>query len=156
MDIMSKFTVEKNKKKIRLEFKAASGNDLIEAQKLYSKTFTSLLDEGGLLRDNLATKLKKQGLWSEEKQEKLEKLQKAVVDNEHALHKGNISLKEAREIALQIRADRTEQAFLLVDYQRYDKITIEGQADNAQFNYLVSVCTVYSKHNKPYFKDYYK
>ena len=35
-----------------------------------------------------------------------------------------------------------------------DTHTAEGQADNARFNYLVSVCTVYKDNSKPYFTNY--
>lgn len=139
---------------IELKFIEPTAAILSEASKIYSKTFTELLESGSLLRKKLAENLRKQGLWSDEQQEELDTLQRNIVEKEHQLHKGGIKLSDAKELALSIQKDRARQGELLASYNEYDNMTVEGQADNARFNYLVYACTVYSKTGKQYFESY--
>lgn len=152
---MNKFTVKnKDGQDIELEFCEPKSNDLIEAGKVYSKTFADMLSSGGLLRKKLAEYLKTQNLWDDNKQKELDKIQKSIVEKEHKLHVGNIKLSEAKKIALAMREDRKRQGELLSSYNEYDNMTVEGQADNARFNYMVYACTVYSDSKKRYFDNY--
>ena len=143
-------------KEVELEFVSAKAEDLMGANKIYNKIFASLLNEGGLLRKRLSDKLREQGLWGDEKQTELERLQKSIIDKTYKLHKGKIKLSKAKEIALDVKKDRAKQSELLVSYNEYDNNTIEGQADNARFNYMVYACTVYSENKKRYFESYDK
>jgi len=140
--------------KVKIEIINASDQALVEAGKIYSKTFADCLKAGGLLRKKLSEELKKQGLWDDEKQSRLDELQKIIVDKEYKLHKGKIKLSEAKQLALSIKKDREEQTILLSAFNEYDNNTVEGQADNAKFNFLVYSCTVYNETKEKYFKSY--
>lgn len=141
-------------KEVELTFKDADAATLTEASRVYNKTFAELLESGGMLRKKLAATLKAQGLWSDEQQEELEAIQKQIVEKEHRLHLGGMKATEGRDLALEISADRAKQAALLSSYNEYDNVTVEGQADNARFNYLVYCATVYSKNKKRYFASF--
>jgi hypothetical protein len=148
------FTVKKDGQDIELDFVDPKAEVLMEATVVYNKTFAKLLDGGGLLRKKLATKLKEQGMWDDDRQKELDEIQKRIVQKEHTLHKGGIKLSEAKELALSIRDDRNKQAALLSSYNEYDNMTIEGQSDNARFNFLVYASTVYKDTEKRYFASY--
>ena len=53
-----------------------------------------------------------------------------------------------------MRKDRADLRSLTSERSSLDNNTAEGQADNAQFNYWVSSCTVYSDSGKTYFSNY--
>jgi hypothetical protein len=148
------FEVKVDGKKVKLEVVTPGDDILIEAGKIYSKTFSDTLRSGGMLRKKLSDELRKQGLWDDEKQKRLDELQKQIVEKEYRLHKGKMKLSEAKELALSIKKDRAEQTALLTTFNEYDSNTVEGQADNAKFNYLVYACTVYSNTKERYFKSY--
>ena len=152
---MAKFTANNlQNEEVELEFVEATSQILGEATKIYNKTFAEQLEAGGLLRKKLSLKLREQGLWSDEQQKALDDIQKIIVEKEHALHTGGIKLSEAKELAISLRVARNTQAGLLSSFNEYDNITVEGQADNARFNYLVYSSTVYSKDKKRYFDTY--
>lgn len=143
-----------NGEEIELEFIHPTATILTEASKIYNITFARLLSEGVLLRKKLVEHLRNQGLWDDKKQKELDDLQKSITDKEYRLHKGKIKLSEAKDLALSIKEERKAQARLLSTYNEYDNMTVEGQSDNAKFNYLVSACTVYSNSKKAYFSSY--
>jgi hypothetical protein len=68
--------------------------------------------------------------------------------------KGGISLKQAKSIAIKMKRLREELRDLIAVKTNLDSHTAEGQADNARFNYLVSVCLVHADTKKPYFNSY--
>lgn len=139
---------------VQLKFIEVDADILFEANKVYNKTFANLLSSGGLLRKKLTQELRDQGLWDDKKQKELESLNKEIVEKEHKLHQGGMKLSDAKNLALSIKELRNKQTVLLSSYTEYDNNTIEGQADNAYFNYLVYACTVYSNDGKPYFDSY--
>ena len=148
-------TVDGKGKELELTFVAPTAEVLTQANIVYNKKFAELLENGGgLLRKKLSNKLRQEGLWDDERQKELEQLQKSIADKEYKLHKGKMKLSEGKKLALSIKEDRVKQSILLTSYTEYDNITIEGQSDNARFNYLVSQCTVYNTTKKKYFDSY--
>jgi len=93
-------------------------------------------------------------LWDNEKQARFTELQNKILEGERKLAKGGIPLKDAKELALEMRKTREGIRELISVKTNLDTHTAEGQADNARFNYLVSACTVYSNNKEPYFKSY--
>lgn len=136
------------------DIKATTVNDQREAQKIYNQTFSDAVKSGSIVRARLDDLLKQQGLWDDNKDIEFATLQQEILENEKKLAKGGISLKSARALAIHLKNLRLKMRDLIAAKTNLDSHTAEGQADNARFNYLVSVCVVYKDTKQPYFKDY--
>ena len=148
------FKITKDEKDIELSVKSPSVQDQREAQKVYNRAFTDAIKAQGIVRAKMDDVLREQGLWDDNKQQELNKLQAQIMQGERKLAKGGIKLKEAREIALEMKKTRDEVRDLISVRTSLDSNTAEGQADNARFNYLVSACVVYKDNEqKHYFNN---
>jgi len=141
-------------KKTEFFVRLPSFKDQREAQKIYNQAFSDAVKSGCIVRGRLNDLLKEQGLWDDQKEMKLNNMQHQLTAMEQTLAKGGISLQRARGTALEIRKMRDDVRTLIASRTNLDNNTAEGQADNARFNYLVSVCLVYSENKKPYFGSY--
>lgn len=139
---------------VELAIRTPSLEDQREATKVYNTAFSDALKAKAVVRAKLDDLLVDQGLWDEKKQDKFAKLQNQILEGERKLAKGGISLSEAKRIAIEMRKDREDLRDLIAVKTNLDTHTAEGQADNARFNYLVSVCTVYNNTKKKYFESY--
>jgi hypothetical protein len=133
--------------------KTPSLNDQREAQKIYNQAFTDAIKSKSVVRAKLDDLLEDQGLWNDEKQAKFTTLQKELLDGEKRLAKGGFSLNEAKDLAIKMKGIRDEIRDLISVRTSLDNHSAEGQADNARFNYLVSVCVVYNDTKQPYFNN---
>jgi coenzyme F420-reducing hydrogenase delta subunit len=127
--------------------------DQREAQKVYNQAFTDAIKSKAVVRAKMEDVLTDQGLWDKEKQAKLSELQSELLDHERKLAIGGISLKEAKRIAMAMKELREDIRDLISVRTSLDNHSAEGQADNAKFNYLVSVCVVYNDNKEPVFKN---
>jgi hypothetical protein len=133
--------------------KTPSLNDQREAQKVYNQAFTDAIKSKSVVRAKLDDLLEDQGLWNDEKQAKFTSLQRDLLDGEKKLAKGGFSLNEAKDLAIKMKGVRDEIRELISVRTSLDNHSAEGQADNARFNYLVSVCVVYNDSKQPYFNN---
>ena len=133
--------------------RSPSLNDQREAQKVYNQAFTDAIKSKSVVRAKLDDLLQDQGLWNDEKQAKFSALQKELLDGEKRLAKGGFSLNEAKDLAIKMKGVREEIRDLISVRTSLDNHSAEGQADNARFNYLVSVCLVYNDTKQPYFNS---
>jgi hypothetical protein len=78
---------------------------------------------------------------------------KELLEGEKKLAKGGFSLNEAKDLAVKMKGVRDDIRDLISVRTSLDNHSAEGQADNARFNYLVSVCVVYNDTKQPYFKN---
>ena len=147
------FTVKINDQDKDILAKTPSLNDQREAQKVYNQAFTDAIKSKSVVRAKLDDLLKDQGLWSDEKQAQFSLLQKDILEGEKRLAKGGFSVNEAKDLAISIKAKRDEVRDLISVRTSLDNHSAEGQADNARFNYLVSVCVVYNDTKELVFKD---
>ena len=127
--------------------------DQREAQKVYNQAFTDAIKSKSVVRAKLDDLLQDQGLWNDEKQAKFTTLQRDLLDGEKRLAKGGFSLNEAKDLAIKMKGIRDEIRDLISVRTSLDNHSAEGQADNARFNYLVSVCVVYNDTKEPVFKN---
>lgn len=140
---MSKDTVvglDKNGNTVTVVVKQPSAKDYRDAQLVYNKAFREALESGAMLRQKLQDYLIKQEIWSEEKQAEYEQLIEEIHTNEDAINAGGIKLAQGKSIALKLRELRARFRNLISERQVYDSACVEGQADNARFNFLVSRC----------------
>jgi len=148
------FTTKINDKDTEFLVRTPSLQDQREATKIYNQAFTEALKSKAIVRAKLDDLLVDQGLWDDAKQNKFTKLQSEILEGEKKLAKGGISLSKAKEEALKMKKTREELRELISVKTNLDTHTAEGQADNARFNYLVSVCSVYKDSKQPYFQNY--
>jgi len=137
-----------------MSIRSPSLQDQKEGTKVYNQSFSEALKAKAVVRAKLDDILVEQGLWDAVKQAQFTKYQSDILEGERKLAKGGISLSEAKSIALEMRNNRAELRDLIAVKTNLDTHTAEGQADNARFNYLVSVCTVYNDTKEQYFKNY--
>ncbi len=129
-----------------------------QAQLVYNRAFRQSVKpddgkSGSIVRAALDGVLRDQKLWDDTKQARYEALQKALLGGEKRLVTGGFKLKEARELAIQMRRDRWELRQLISDRNSLDLNTAEAQAEQARFNYLVATATVHADTGKPYWKS---
>ena len=127
--------------------------DYNESQIVYNKVWRKSLEEKAVLRQKLNEFLIEQGVWSSAKEAEYQDYIKKINDRELVLKKGGIPLKKAKAIALELKKLRVDFRELISERTTYDGNTAEGVADNARFDYLVSVCVLDPNTNKPVFKD---
>lgn len=148
------FSAKINNKEVSLSVRSPSLEDQKGASKIYNQTFSDAVKSKAIVRAKLDDVLAEQGLWDNAKQAKFTEYQNIILEGERQLAKGGISLNEAKNIALQMKKTREDLKDLIAVRTNLDTLTAEGQADNARFNYLVSVCTVYTDTKEQYFKGY--
>lgn len=149
----AKIKVDDQEKDAEFLVRSPSLNDQREAQKIYNQAFTDAIKSKSVVRAKLDDLLEDQGLWNDEKQAKFTSLQKELLDGEKRLAKGGFGLTEAKDLAVKMKSIRDEIRDLISVRTSLDNHSAEGQADNARFNYLVSVCVVYNDSKEPYFKN---
>lgn len=147
------FTVKINDQDREFLVRLPSLNDQREAQKVYNQAFTDAIKSKSVVRAKLDDLLQDQGLWNEEKQAKFSSLQKELLDGEKRLAKGGFGINEAKDLAIKMKSVRDDIRDLISVRTSLDNHSAEGQADNARFNYLVSVCLVYNDTKQPYFSS---
>lgn len=152
--ITDSFTVKIKDKDTEFLIRSPSLSDQREAQKIYNQAFSDAVKSGCIVRGRLNDLLKEQGLWDDQKEQRMNTIQQKLIDKEKDLAKGGISLKAAKQIALDMKELREDLRDLISVRTNLDNHTAEGQADNARFNYLVSACLVYKDSKKPYFSGY--
>ena len=133
--------------------KKPNRKDLNESQIAYNKAWSKSLEEKAILRQKLNDYLTEQGVWSDDKQKQYEDFVKKINDRELVLKKGGIPLKKAKSIALELKRLRASFRELISERTSYDNNTAEGTADNARFDYLVSVCVIDPSNKQPVFKN---
>lgn len=147
------FTAKVDGKDVEFVVRAPSLEDQREGTKAYNQAFSDAIKAKAIVRAKIDEILKEQGLWDDSKQNKFDILQEKILEGERTLAKGGISLNKARSVALEVKNLRAEIRDLISVKTSLDNNTAEGQADNARFNYLVSVCTVYKDNNQAYFNS---
>jgi hypothetical protein len=153
-----------SKNRIKIESKDLEGNDVVvyavrptaeetaKAQMASNKTFKKALINGAMVRKTLEAELESQGIWNDEKQEKLEGYQEEIREHLTALKTGGIKLTEARDLAIKVRIARMEALTLQSEKNEYDSYTAEAQAEGAKITALVSMCLKNEK-GESVFKD---
>jgi len=128
-----------NKKKI-VYLKLPDTKVSKESQLIYNRAFRDAIQSGAVLRRKLDDVLVEQGVWSDDKEQRYQKILNQINSDEKKLAAGGIKLAEAKKIALEMRDNRAEFRTLIAERTQMDSNTAEGQADNARFAYLCFAC----------------
>ena len=149
------FTVTKDGKEIELYIKNLSLEEREKAESVKLRKWNQAVKDGAVFAEKLNDILVEQGLWNIEKETQQKEYQEELIESIRKIKKGGIKLSEARDLAIKIRQLRNKLNVLTMDRVNYVDATVEGQAQNAEFNYEVYARTVYNSHrNRKYFDSY--
>lgn len=157
---MSKNTIrftEKNSegKDINVVIKRPGTKENSAATVYSNRVFADSVKNGCLTRQKLDDYMREQGLWDDEKADRLLELSNKIADGERQLARGGktkdgkpFTKQQARTLAIDMRKWRFEQLRLVLKKQELDNFTAQAQAENAKFDYLVSCCILDEEGNR--------
>lgn len=131
---------------IKIVLHTPTASQLKDAQFISAGAFQEGVKKKLMLRETLVEYLREQGIWSDEKEQQLKDLNKQLSDGERRLARGGaegFTKEQAKKLALDMRGWRMKQAELLAKTRELDEYTAQSFAENARFDYLVSVCAKY-------------
>ncbi len=146
-----KVEVKGDKRAGELIVRAPNLADIRGGQRVYNSTYRDAIESGAFMRIKLDDFAKQQGIWDDTKQARYTAIRQELLDIEKKLDEGGFKLSEGKELAIQMIKLRNELRVLISDRTDLDNKSAEGQADNAKFSYLASVCLVYKDNGKPYY-----
>lgn len=129
------------------------------AQLRYNLKVASLIRQGNnggerlLLKSELEDYLEKLGLWTYRDRMRYTQIHRDLQDCDLALRKGGIKLSEARAKAIHMSELRAELMVLYAKRSQLDNATIEAQAENHRFNFLVAQCVLDALTGQQYMAD---
>jgi ribosomal protein S16 len=132
-----------------------TAKQLLDAQIVASNKFKECLKAGVMLRASIEEELTKQGIWDKDKEAELTEIGKKINNAERKLARGGVDgfkKSEARDLALQMKDWRIRQTELVLLRRQLDDWTCESQAENTEFDYLVSVCST-TEDGRPLFSN---
>lgn len=146
---------DKDGKEITFFLKKPTSKDYTDAKIHSNSLAVTLLNQktpegkpAFLVKSQVGDYLRSQGLWNDEKEDRLKKLSEDVRSLSRKLARGGIKKSEGKEIAIKIIKTKKEQLLLLSDSRQLDQYTMESQVENANFDYLVSVCLLDEEGNR--------
>jgi hypothetical protein len=125
-----------------------TNDDQRKAQLVGNRTFKEALTSGAMLKSQLMTHMREQGLWDDDKQKRSDEFEKTIKEGLLKLKKGGIPLSEAKEVAINVRAARIARTLLETQFRELDEFTVESQVDNAKFDFLLVRCVKDKKGNQ--------
>jgi len=105
-----------------------------------------------LSKTQLDKYLKQIGVWTEEDQMSVFRLQTEIIDLETKLKKGGIKLIDAKRIAIDTMIKRQALLTLVTKRSQYEELTIESLAEQHRFNFIM-INSVFSQDNTLFYKD---
>ena len=156
-DLIEVNAKDNNENDVTVWVKRPSTKEYKDSQIEYNRAFREALEGGAILKKKLGEYMRSQGLWDDAKDSEEKKLLTEIGKQEGKLKKGGISLNKAKEIALDLRKTRAKFRNLIAERTMLDSNTVEGQADNARFNALVTLCVLKEDKRTPVWenlKDY--
>lgn len=153
-DSKNDFNIVVDDEKISLTLKQLDQKDLEAADREHASKIAELIRSGGnkdlLFRQELDDYLRKMGVWSQEDDKEINRLQKQVAELIGKLKKGGIKLSEGRNIAIKISEKRQEMIRIRSKRQIFDDRTIESLADEARIDFLVFSAVVHKEDGQRY------
>lgn len=142
-------------KEVEVFIKDLSLQEREEAESIRLRKWNQSIQNKAVFAERLNSVLEEQGIWNQEKEDKISELRLEVAECLDAIDKGGIKLSEAKKLAIKVKDLRNKINILVANRIRYVNETVEGQAQNAEFDYLTSQAAVYNEdRNKKYFANY--
>lgn len=132
-----------------------------EANMAYNLQMANLIRQGSqnsgnrlLLRDELEEYLQKTGVWTLKDAFYVEKLAIEIRAYELILKKGGMTDLEGRKVALQMAEKRQLIMEKHAKRQQFDSATVESQAENYRFEFLLVQCLVVKETSAKFLKNH--
>jgi hypothetical protein len=138
-------TKDVNGEKLELEVRLPTAQEKAKARVIHARVWREVANGGAILRDELDSFLKERGLWGQTQQDEYDRISKEIRDKVVTLQKGGnagLTRKTGRALALEIRDLRGKMSEIVSKRNAADNNTAEAIADQAQFNYFISACTL--------------
>ncbi|MFA5670098.1 MAG: hypothetical protein WC967_12730 [Balneolaceae bacterium] len=130
-----------------------------EANKIRNFAMSRMIQEAAktktplLVRAQVNQRLRELGIWTDEDDKAVDDLSERVRNGLEKLNKGGIKFSEGRNIALDVADARQEIFDLMSKRLVLEGMTAESLADSEQYDYLISVCAIYSESGERVFND---
>jgi len=132
-----------------------------EANMVYNLRMAELIRKGSendanrlLLRAELEDHLAKMGVWTVRDTIEVESLALEIRAHELMLKKGGIKVSKGRSIAIDMAGKRQLIMEKYAKRQQFDSATIESQAENSRFEFLLVKCLIYQDTSTPFLKNH--
>lgn len=125
-----------------------------QGRKIYLQAYNQAIAEPlkCMVKAEATNFAKVHGLWTPEKEAELAELNQKLDEGEKILAEGGIELSAAKNIALEMRENRTKLMWENISLSEIFSNTAERQGEFAETQYLMSVC-ICQKNGMPAFKD---
>lgn len=130
-----------------------SAEDEAQARLQQSKVFNKALEGGACLKSQLNKILKQRKIWDENDDKEVKELSEKIEANVAKLDEGGFEIMEARKLAIETNDLRMKLINKMSILREHNTFTAEGQADDAYFDTLVSLCC-YNEDGEKIFKSY--
>jgi len=138
----------------RLYIKKLNSKMVIEAQKVYTRSFKQAIEDGAILKKSLEDHMRRQGLWDDAKQEEYRELIKLSADIEFKIkNREYTKASELRDKSIELKKIRDKISALMSVRNSMDSVTADGRADNDRFSYFVAACVYDYETKKPVFSS---
>lgn len=138
-------TEDGQSKNIKILVKKPNNQLLSQAQRIAAKAWTDCVRDGIMTKKELSKFMKENGVWDAAKDNDEEQLKNDLAALERKLYVngngGQLTMQEAKEIAIQMKLKRSELRDLISDKLSLEQNTAESLSDNARFDFLVAKCT---------------
>lgn len=151
--IKDTFTVKVDSKDVLVCVVKPTAEQVKKAQLVYNETYGAAWGSKAPSRSAVEARDRQGDYWTEEDKKRANELEAFIKEGEVKLVKKGIKLSDAKKLALEIIKKRRE--FNRLNMARSDAYTntAEAQAENARFNYLLSVCARYEPGGEHFFKN---
>lgn len=154
-------TVDVEDKPLKLAILRPTNRISQEANMAYNLKMASLMRQGSrnpaqrlMLRAELEEYLEKMGVWTMNDAIEIEKMALEIRAHELMLKKGGIKVSEGKALALQMAEKRQLIMEKHAKRQQFDSATIESQAENFRFEFLLVKCFVFADTGVPLLKNH--
>lgn len=141
-------------KEVNIDVRMPNYQNQRDAQFQFSKAFAEAIKNNVPSKVKMMQIMKENGEWTKDDEAKEKEMLDIIRNNQKKLLAGKIKKSEAEKIAWEnIRRNNEYLLFAQNKNQYLDKCA-ESLAEQAKFNYLTYVCTVYNNNGKPFWKSY--
>lgn len=140
---------DKDGKEVTCFIRKPTAKDFKDA-KLYANAGVAKAIKSGnfITRSQTRDMVSKNGIWTDDNEKELVSITTDINDCLSKLKAGGIKKSEAREISIKLVDLRNKQMSLLARINELDKFTIEAQADNDEFDFLLALCFLDEEGNR--------
>jgi hypothetical protein len=129
--------------------------DIALADFVYDEVFNSDKYDGMLTREQAFLYLKKEGVWSEEDDKKIEDTNKLIEDIKVEMYKSLYNLAQLNALRAKLRSTEKYLSFLYSVKYKLDELTLEYHAEKTKSDFLTAMCIFDLNNKKVYNYDTY-